>query len=87
VPIGFYGGEPGDGGLALGTATTSRPLHAGEAEDVVLEIDSPPADLEHGTTPAYVVVDDQAAPHAWRECRADNNTSPAVHLDCSGPPQ
>jgi hypothetical protein len=87
VPIGFYGGEPADGGFALGIATTSRPLHAGEAEDVLLEIESPPADLEDGATPAYVVVDDQAPPHAWRECRADNNTSPAVHLDCSGPPQ
>lgn len=84
VLVGFYAGDPGNGGQLLGTSSTAMMLYSAESEDVKLVIDFPPAAITNGTTPVYAVVDDGAPPHAWAECRTDNNESGPGTGKCQG---
>lgn len=72
IPVGFYAGDPAAGGTLLGSGATTKALYSAEAEDVVLDIDAP-VDVQNGTTPVFVVVDDGMPMHTWHECRTDNN--------------
>ncbi|MCC6553185.1 MAG: VCBS repeat-containing protein [Polyangiaceae bacterium] len=87
IPVGFYAGDPGAGGAELpgSPITTTKVLYPAEAEDVVLPLPDPPAGVINGTTPIYAVVDDNAPPHTWHECREDNNVSAAGSGACSTP--
>jgi hypothetical protein len=80
VVVGFYAGT-----TKLGTATTTQVLYPAESEDVALTLASPPAGVLDGTIPITAVVDDGAPPHAWHECRTDNNKSATASGRCSGP--
>ncbi len=80
VVVGFYAGA-----TKLGTATTTQVLYPAESEDVVLTLASPPSGVLDGTTLITAVVDDGAPPHAWHECRTDNNRSATASGHCSGP--
>ncbi len=81
VVVGFYGGA-----TKLGTRKTTRTLYPGESEDLILEFGgAPPAGVVDGTTLVHAVVDDGMPPHAWKECRTDNNKSAEVSGKCAGP--
>lgn len=84
VPVGFYANDPDAGGTWLATGYTTHTLYPAEAEIVSVPFPSASADLVNGTTPLYAVVDDGNNPHAWRECREDNNKSPAGSGKCQG---
>jgi hypothetical protein len=86
VAVGFYAGDPAAGGTKLGSGSTTKALYPAESEDVVLPLPSPPPGVESGTTPIYAVVDDGSPPHAWHECRTDNNTSDAGNGACQAGP-
>ena len=73
VPVGFYEGEPGAGGVLLGTELTTKTLYPAEAEDVRLLLSDASAELRTGQTELWVVVNDGMPPHPWVECRPDNN--------------
>jgi len=73
VPVGFYEGDPAAGGALLGLGATSKILYPAEAQDIPLLIDDPSNALAQGDTEVWVVVDDNAPPHPWTECRIDNN--------------
>jgi hypothetical protein len=73
VPIGFYEGNPDNGGVLLGTVLTTKILYPAEAEDVKLLLPDASAELAMGQTEVWVVVDDGMQPHPWTECRTDNN--------------
>ena len=73
VVVGFYAGEPGNGGVLLGQGTTQLSLYPAEAEDVVLELPDPPAEVKDGALDVWAVVDDGMPMHPWHECRTDNN--------------
>ena len=75
VPVGFYAGDPGAGGtqLAGSPLTTTKVLYPAEAEDLLLELPDAPIGVKDGSVPIYAVVDDNAPPHTWHECREDNN--------------
>lgn len=85
VPVGFYAGTPGAGGVLLGTGETTNVLYPAGAEVVELAIANPPVDVTNGTTPVFAVVDDGAPAHDWHECRTDNNTSAATSGSCVVP--
>ena len=70
--MGFYAGDPAAGGALLGSGATTKALYSAEAEDVLLTIDAP-VDVQNGTTPVFVVVEDGMPVHTWHECRTDNN--------------
>jgi len=84
VFVGFYENDPGAGGTLLGTAETTRTLYPAEAELVSIPLASPPPGISNGTTPLYAVVDDGTPPHAWVECRPDNNVSEPGSGKCQG---
>ncbi len=73
VVVGFYEGDPAQGGVLLGKGTTTKVLYPAEAEDVVLELPVLPPALMDGSKALVLVVDDSGEPHAWTECRVDNN--------------
>jgi len=73
VVVGFYEGDPAQGGTLLGTGKTTKILYPAEAQDVVLELPALPAGLMDGSKPLVLVVDDGGEPHTWTECRTDNN--------------
>jgi hypothetical protein len=73
VTVGFYEGDPDQGGTLLGTGLTSKPLYPAEGQDVVLELPAIPPSFVDGTKPLVLIVDDTDVPHAWIECRTDNN--------------
>lgn len=73
VLVGFYEGDPAQGGVLLGKGTTTKVLYPAEAQDVVLELPAVPATLMDGSKPLVLIVDDGGEPHAWTECRIDNN--------------
>ncbi len=75
VVVGFYLGDPANGNK-LGEGFTTKTLYSAEAEDVVLPLAMVPA----GQVTA--VVDDGGPPHAWHECRTDNNVSKPVNPGC-----
>lgn len=85
VAIGFYAGEPADGGVLLGSASTRSALYPAESEAVTLLLDSPPPGVISGSTPVFAVVDDGGEAHAWQECRTDNNTSEQGTGRCERP--
>lgn len=77
VVVGFYLGDPANGGTKIGEGFTTRTLYSLGSEDVFLPLASPPAGL------VYAVVDDGNPPNPWHECRTDNNTSaPADPASC-----
>jgi hypothetical protein len=57
VNVSFYSGDPGAGGILLGTVQTSAPLNPGEFEDVVFNW-APPG---IGTQTVFVRADDNGA--------------------------
>ncbi len=79
VVVGFYDGDPAAGGTRLGEATTTRELAPAESEQVSIFVTSLPQNQ------LYAVVDDGGPPHAWQECRPDNNTSDSTAPVCPGP--
>jgi hypothetical protein len=80
VEVGVYVGT-----TLIDTLTTTRTLYPAESEEIVFTFLSPPAGTADGTQKIHAVVDDGMKPHAWHECRTDNNTSPEVTGKCSGP--
>ncbi|MBL8719856.1 MAG: VCBS repeat-containing protein [Myxococcales bacterium] len=80
VSVGFYAGA-----TKLGIGVTTKTLYPAEAQDIVLLLPSSPAGVADGTTKVHAVVDDGALPHAWHECRVDNNKSALVSGRCAGP--
>ncbi len=87
VVVGFYENDPAAGGTQLGVSTTTKTLYPAEAEEVVLSLASPPASVTSGSSKLYAVVDDGSPPHAWVECRTDNNKSEGVSGECSSVPR
>jgi hypothetical protein len=87
VPVGFYLGDPANGGTALpgSPVVTTKVLYPAEAEVVILPLPDPPMGLLDGSTPIFAVADDKGT-HAWHECRTDNNVSPAGSGKCEGGP-
>ena len=77
VAVGFYAGDPSQGGSKLGSGITTKVLYPAEAEDVRLELDAPPPQIQSGELDVFVVVDDGMPDHPWHECRVDNNTTSA----------
>jgi hypothetical protein len=84
VVVGFYENNPTAGGTLLGKTATSHPLYPAETELVTLSLPSPPAGISNGTTALYAIVDDDGPPHAWVECRTDNNMSGPGSGKCQG---
>ena len=74
VPVYFYEGEPGNGGVQFAQGVTMNVLYPAQAEDVVVSGDMVPLTVQDGTTPVWVVVDDEEPVHPWKECRTDNNS-------------
>ncbi len=85
VVVGFYENDPTAGGTLLGQGKTTKVLYPAEAEDVVLPLPNPPSGVTDGSSKLYAVVDDGNPPHAWHECRTDNNTSNAASGACNAP--
>jgi len=81
MKVEFFSGNP-PSGTKLGEATTSVALGPAQAEQVVLQLPSAPADVKSGATPVYATV---TVPLPTRECRDDNNTSAAVSGKCVAP--
>jgi hypothetical protein len=73
VAVGFYAA----GGVKLGEGLTTGALYPAEAEVVSITLGQVPAGN------VYAVVDDNSPPHAWVECRTDNNTSAQVSPTCN----
>lgn len=74
VVIGFYEGDPQNGGVLMGQELTTKDLYPAEAEDVVLEWPNPSDAIKDGLVEIYAVADDGMPDHSWHECRTDNNT-------------
>ncbi len=85
VVVGFYEGDPAAGGTRLGEGVTTQALGPAESTDVAFAIPMPSAALTSGATQAYAKVDDGGPPHAWVECRDDNNTSAGESGACDVP--
>jgi subtilase family serine protease len=64
--VSFYDGDPADGGILIGTVSTSRRLNPGEFEDISLSWHYP----VEGTHDVYVVVDPE---EKVKECDEQNN--------------
>jgi hypothetical protein len=73
VVVGFYVGDPDQGGTLLGTAVTTKPLYPAEAQEVLYEQAELPDGFMDGSVPLVIIVDDTDIPHSWVECRTDNN--------------
>jgi hypothetical protein len=74
VVVGFYAGDPAQGGQWIASAVTTKVLYPAEAEDVALPV-APPEAIEYGEVELFVVIDDGMPQHPWHECRTDNNTA------------
>ena len=87
VNIGFYLDDPASGGVALpgSPVMTTKVLYPAEAEDVSLPLPTPPPGVLDGSKKIFVIVDDQSPPHAWHECRTDNNVAQGSGV-CEGGP-
>lgn len=83
VAIGFYSGDPMNGGVPLpgSPVLTSRVLYPAESEDVLLALPNPPAGIQDGSVQIFAYADDFGG-HAWHECRTDNNVSKAGSGKC-----
>ncbi|MDV6028669.1 MAG: hypothetical protein F9B45_00865 [Phycisphaera sp. RhM] len=67
VPVAFYDGDPSQGGVLLGTTSTTQRLNPGEFEDVTLTVPV-------GFSQLWVVADDDGAGNGTLlECDEDNN--------------
>ena len=88
VPVGFYAGDPANGGVQLpgSPVLTTKVLYPAEAEDVILPLPAPPPGIQDGTTPIFAVADDTGS-HTWHECRTDNNVSAAGSGKCGAGPK
>jgi hypothetical protein len=75
VVVGFYDGDPANGGTLLGSGMTTKTLYPAEAEDVVLDGAFVPQPIQDGDQDLWVVVDDGMPEHPWHECRTDNNVT------------
>lgn len=73
VIVGFYDGDPSQGGNLLGQDVTTNILYPAEAEDIVLDGANVPQAIQDGDQELWVVVDDGMPDHPWHECRTDNN--------------
>lgn len=73
VTIGFYDGNPEDSGTPIGQTQTTRALEVLGSTMVELTLQTEPGEL-------YVVVNDDGAAKAWKECRVDNNVVGPVEL-------
>ncbi|HEY8377175.1 MAG TPA: VCBS repeat-containing protein, partial [Nannocystis sp.] len=73
VVVGFYEGDPDQGGVQLGVGMTKKALYPAEAEDVAIDVPNPSEALTDGTIPVFVVLDDGQPEHSWKECRTENN--------------
>ncbi|MBZ5710242.1 FG-GAP-like repeat-containing protein [Nannocystis pusilla] len=73
VPVGFYEGDPDQGGLFLGSGITTKVLYPAEAQELTLELPDIPPGFIDGSKPLVLIVDDGAPDHPWHECRTDNN--------------
>jgi hypothetical protein len=76
VVVGFYLGEPGNGGVKIGEMATTQTLYSLGSEDVVLVTGSMPNGV------LYAVVDDGTPSHPWHECRSDNNVGGPTDPGC-----
>jgi hypothetical protein len=78
VLVGFYQGAVGSG-TKIGEARTTTTLYPAQSEVLRLVITDPAvrASLEQ----VHAIVDDET-PRALRECRSDNNASPARSASC-----
>jgi len=87
VNIGFYLEDPAMGGIQFAGSPlqTKKVLYPAEAEDVVLPMPVPLPGVLDGTKKIFVVVDDNSPPHAWKECRTDNNVAQGSGA-CEGGP-
>lgn len=87
VNIGFYLGDPAAGGtpIAGSPLKTTKELYPAEAEDLLLSLPKPPPGVLDGSVKIYVVVDDKSPPHAWHECRIENNVTSGSGVCDSGP--
>ena len=79
VAVGFYLGDPANGGTKLGDGATTQTLYSLGSEDVFLPLASVPMGQ------VFARVDDGMPAHAWHECREDNNTSSGSDPDCGTP--
>ena len=74
VPMGadidFYDGDPSDGGIIIGSVTTSKAMSPGDYEDVSLIWNNPPEGIHN----VFVVADPN---DIIMECSKNNNTSNA----------
>ena len=80
VVVGFYAGDPNNGGTKLGEALTTQTLYSLGSEDVVF---TPP--MGQPSEQLYAVVDDGMPMHPWVECRTDNNVGGPSSPDCGVP--
>jgi len=87
VVVGLYLGDPQAGGFEIGGSpmSTTKVLYPAEAQDLVFPIATPPPGLLDGSIKVYAVVDDKSPPHAWHECRIDNNVAIGSGVCDSGP--
>jgi len=76
VVVGFYDGDPSNGGTQIGQDVTTQTLYSLGSEDLRLV----PAAAPSGQI--YVVVDDDVSPKSWVECRPDNNTAGPIDPNC-----
>ncbi len=76
VVVGFYLGEPGNGGVKIGEKVTTQTLYSLGSEEVHLVTGSLPNGM------LYAVVDDGMPPHPWHECRVDNNVGGPTDPAC-----
>jgi hypothetical protein len=81
VRVGLYKGNPG-AGVRIAEAVTTGALYPAQAEVLSFPVTDP--DLASGALNVYASVDD-VEPRRLRECRVDNNTTPASSSRCSGP--
>jgi hypothetical protein len=88
VYVRFYVDDPAAGGMELpgSPLLTTKVLYPAEAEDLVLPLPNPPPGVLDGSKKIYAIVDDNAPPHAWHECRVDNDKSAGGSGACSGGP-
>ncbi|HMY17685.1 MAG TPA: VCBS repeat-containing protein, partial [Polyangium sp.] len=88
VNIGLYAGDPAAGGKPLpgSPLVTTKSLYPAESEELYLPLPNPPPGVVDGSVKIYVVVDDNAPPHAWHECHIDNNIASFSGV-CDGGPK
>jgi len=81
LEVTFYEGNATTG-KKLGTGHTTKALYSAQAEQVIISLASPSAELASGKTTASATV---AVPTDVHECRPSNNTSAPAKALCTGP--